>query len=190
MSMNRSDSISNLRIMPAMMRDAAFWIEKLALVKHPEGGYFRETYRSDGIIPVNALPAGFEGMRCYATAIYFLLHGDDFSAFHRIKSDELWHFYAGSSLIVHVIDKDGDYHQIKLGDNPDNGETLQAVVKAGCWFGACLSVPGSYALVGCTVAPGFDFRDFEMGDGKELIRHHPEHAAIIGKLTRSRSTRT
>lgn len=170
--------------MPEMMRDAAYWIEKLALVKHPEGGFFRETYRSAGCIPESALPAEFGGARCLSTSIYFLLHGDDFSAFHRLKSDELWHFYTGSSLVVRVIDKAGDHHRIKLGDNPDNGETFQAVVEAGCWFGACLDDSRSFALVGCTVAPGFDFRDFEMGDGEELIRRHPEHASIIEKLTR------
>ncbi len=172
------------------MRDAAFWIEKLALAKHPEGGWFRETYRSAGTISGNALPAGFNGTRNFSTAIYFLLDGDDFSAFHRIKSDELWHFYAGSSLIIHVIDKAGEYRRIRLGDNPDNGETLQAAVPADCWFGACLDSLGSYALVGCTVAPGFDFRDFEMGDAEELIRLYPRHAAIIRRLTRPGSTGT
>lgn len=172
------------------MRNAAFWIEKLALARHPEGGYFRETYRSHGNIPESALPMGCEGTRCFSTAIYFLLHGDDFSAFHRIKSDELWHFYTGSPLVIHVIDKSGRYHRIKLGDNPDNGETFQTVVEAGCWFGASLHVPQTFALVGCTVAPGFDFRDFEMGDVKELTRNYPEHAEVIEKLTRSASIST
>ncbi len=171
-----------------MMRDAAFWIEKLALAKHPERGYFRETYRSDGIIPKNALPRGFDGKRCFSTAIYFLLERDDFSAFHRIKSDELWHFYTGSSLFVHVIDRAGEYSRIKLGDNPEEGECLQAVVKAGCWFGSCPGGPGSYALVGCTVAPGFDFRDFEMGNREDLIGLYPGHAEIIRSLTRPQST--
>ncbi len=174
--------------MPAKMRDAAFWIKKLALIRHPEGGYFRETYRSDGMIPKNALPSGFDGKRCFSTAIYFLLERDDFSAFHRIKSDELWHFYTGSSLFVHVIDGAGEYRLITLGGNPDNGECLQAVVKAGSWFGACPGAPGSYALVGCTVAPGFDFNDFEMGNREELIRLYPGYTEIIRRLTRPLST--
>lgn len=171
-----------------MVGTAAFWIEKLALARHPEGGYFREKYRSNGNIPESVLAAGCKGIRCFSTAIYYLLHGDDFSAFHGIKSDELWHFYTGSPLVIHVIDKSGDYHRIKVGDNPDNGETFQAVVKVGCWFGASIDVPQTFALVGCTVAPGFDFRDFEMGDAEELLRTYPGHSSIIRKLTRFASS--
>jgi predicted cupin superfamily sugar epimerase len=170
-----------------MSGNARFWIEKLGLDKHPEGGFFRETYRSEGSIPECVLSRDREGARSFSTAIYFLLYELDFSAFHRIRSDELWHFYAGSRLHIHVIDPQGDYQMIRLGDNPENGETFQAVVRAGCWFGAELADTRSFALVGCTVAPGFDYRDFEMAGRTELLNRFPLHSAIINKLTRNTS---
>jgi predicted cupin superfamily sugar epimerase len=160
------------------------WIDRLHLQPHPEGGYFRETYRAPLTLPRSALP-GHGGDRAASTAIYFLLAGDQFSAFHRIRSDELWHFYAGSTLIVHVITPDGEYRQIRLGSSADQGEHFQAVVPAGCWFGSSLLDPNKYALVGCTVAPGFDFADFEMAKRDELIAHYPQHRAIIERLTRN-----
>jgi predicted cupin superfamily sugar epimerase len=166
-----------------MTGDAGYWIEKLGLTRHPEGGFYRETYRSAETIPMNAMPERYGGARPFSTAIYFLLSGEEFSAFHRIKSDELWHFYCGSSLTIHVIDHAGAYSEIMLGSDLGKGESFQAAVKAGCWFGAGLNDPHSYALVGCTVAPGFDYRDFEMADRKELIRRYPEHAEIIARLT-------
>src|SRR5277367_3465504 len=157
-----------------MSKDAKYWITKLGLIPHPEGGYFRQTYRADLVIPREALQPNFTGARAVSTAIYFLLDGENFSAFHRIRSDELWHFYAGSSLQVHVIADDGGYSRILLGSNPDAGEVFQAVVKAGCWFASCLLVPKSFALVGCTVAPGFDFEDFELAKRSELIELFPQ----------------
>jgi uncharacterized protein len=159
-------------------------IKGLSLERHPEGGYYRQTYRSKGTIPVSVLPAGFTGSRSFATGIYFLLAGDDFSAFHRIRSDEMWHFYAGSSLIIHVIHPGGEYDQIRLGRDILGGEVFQAVVTGGCWFAAHLNDPSDYALVGCTVAPGFDFDDFELADCQDLNEKYPQHAAIITKLTR------
>ncbi len=101
------------------MQDANYWIDSLKLEPHPEGGFFRETYRSQMSLPRSALPQSFGGARSASTAIYFLLQGDDFSAFHRIASDEMWHFYAGSSLSVHVIDSEGQSSEIKLGPNFD-----------------------------------------------------------------------
>lgn len=160
------------------------WIDRLHLQPHPEGGYFRETYRAPLILPRSALTA-HGGDRTVSTAIYFLLAGDEFSAFHRIRSDELWHFYAGSTLIVHVITPDGDYQQLLLGSDAENGESFQAVVAAGCWFGSSLRHPNTYALVACTVAPGFDFADFEMAKREELIAHYPQHLDIIQRLTRN-----
>jgi len=167
-----------------MNHDARYWIEKLGLERHPEGGYFRETYRSEEAIPPRGLPERFAGPRSVATAIYFLLGDGDFSALHRIASDELWHFYGGAPLTLHVIEPQGDYAQIKLGADPEKGQAFQAVVSAGCWFGATLDEPQSYALVGCTVAPGFDFADFEMGRREELLLRYPLQRDIILKLTR------
>jgi predicted cupin superfamily sugar epimerase len=167
-----------------MPKDAQYWIEKLTLSPHPEGGYFRQTYRADLMIAKEALPPNFTGPRSASTAIYFLLDSENFSAFHRLRSDELWHFYAGNSLEIHVIDPDGAYSRILLGDNPDAGETFQAVVKSGCWFASCVQTPKSFALVGCTVAPGFDFEDFELAKHSDLSRLFPHHESLIEKLTR------
>jgi uncharacterized protein len=160
-------------------------IKVLSLERHPEGGYYRQTYRADGKIPASALPEGFKGSRSYATGIYFLLAGDDFSAFHRIRSDEMWHFYTGSRLEIHVIHPGGEYNPIRLGNDIEHDEVFQAVVPGGCWFGAHLSHPGTYALVGCTVAPGFDFADFELAIRQDLSEKYPQHAEIITKLTRT-----
>ncbi|HEY4904435.1 MAG TPA: cupin domain-containing protein, partial [Candidatus Sulfotelmatobacter sp.] len=134
------------------MKNAAYWIEKLQLEAHPEGGYFRQSYRADLILRKEALPPQFTGARAISTAIYFLLDGDNFSAFHRLHSDEIWHFYLGGSLAVHVIDESGHYSEIQLGSDPESGGTLQAVVKAGCWFASRVKDRNSFALVGCTVS--------------------------------------
>lgn len=146
---------------------AAYWIETLGLRPHPEGGYFRETYRSP-----------------FSTAIYFLLPGDQVSAVHRIRSDELWHFHAGSALTLSVIHSSGRLEEIALGPRADRGERLQAAVPAGCWFGASVDDRASYALVGCTVAPPFEFRDFELGDRARLLAEYPQHRDLIERLTR------
>lgn len=138
-------------------------IKLLDLQQHPEGGWYREVYRSAESVPQAGLPERFNGSRSYCTSIYFLLSGGNVSAFHRIKQDELWHFYEGDGLTVHVIDKAGAYLQKRLGRNIKTGESFQQVVEAGCWFGATVE-DGGYALVGCTVAPGFDFADFEMAE--------------------------
>jgi len=164
--------------------EARYWVERLGLEPHPEGGYFRQTYRSEVTIAREALPAGFGGARAASTAIYFLLEGKNFSAFHRLRSDEVWHFYEGSPLLVHVIDPIGKHSTIFLGCAPDVGQTLQAVVHAGCWFASHVWDWKSYALVGCTVAPGFDFEDFEMGKRDELVRQYPQHRELIRRLMR------
>ncbi len=237
--------------------EAQYWIEKLRLVPHPEGGYFRQTYKSELMVEA-ATSKGSDpgeshsfarnvkrvgrpeicGARAASTAIYFLLEGENFSAFHRLRSDEMWHFYAGSALIVHVIDAEGEYSSILLGNDAERGEVFQAVVKAGCWFASEIardSLPSAgsdggptsrktgekrgtppvgsdgdptsretgekrgtplssqydeseahptYALVGCTVAPGFEFEDFELARREELARAHPRHRKLIERLTR------
>jgi predicted cupin superfamily sugar epimerase len=161
---------------------------QLQLLPHPEGGWYRESYRSAVNIAAAALPESFDGVRCVSTAIYFLLERGDISILHRIKSDELWHFYAGASLTVHVIDPAGEYRKLELGSDIAAGAQFQAVVPAGCWFGAEMSAWGEFALVGCTVAPGFDFADFEMGERGELMRRYPQHAVIISRLTKAAAT--
>lgn len=166
------------------MKSADYWINHLNLTKHPEGGYFKESYRATESVEGEHLPARFTGSRAFSTAIYFLLTGDECSRFHRIKSDEGWHFYTGSGLTIYIIDKAGKLSSIMLGDNTDAGEVFQAVVPAECWFGAVVNDPGAYALVGCTVSPGFDFHDFELADRTPLIAQYPEHWEIIKKLTK------
>jgi predicted cupin superfamily sugar epimerase len=167
-----------------MTKDAAYWIEKLKLEAHPEGGYYRQTYRADLVLAKDALPREFAGARAASTAIYFLLEGEVFSAFHRLRSDEVWHFYLGSTLVVHVIDQHRRYSEILLGSDPEAGEVLQAVVKAGCWFASHVRDEKGFALVGCTVAPGFDFEDFEMAKREELVGLYPQHRGVIERLTR------
>ena len=164
--------------------DAAYWVKRLRLEPHPEGGYFRQTYRSEMTIAQQALPTGFGGPRAASTAIYFLLEGRNFSAFHRLRSDEMWHFYAGSPLLVHVIDLSGKHSTIFLGSALDVGQTLQAVVPAGYWFASHVANWDSFGLVGCTVAQGFEFEDFEMGKRGELVAAFPQHREIIQSLTR------
>lgn len=156
-------------------------IQRLALAPHPEGGFFRETYRAATTVPTP------RGPRPAATAIYFLLPRGAFSALHRIASDELWHHYAGAPLRIVQIDEAGARTDAVLGRDPGAGAAPQAVVPAGRWFGAHLEGDGAWALVGCTVAPGFDFADFELADRGALIARHPRHAAIVERLTRATS---
>ncbi len=137
-----------------MLKSAEYWIDKLQLSSHPEGGYFRESYRSLEKINTNALPEGFLGNRNVSTAIYYLLQNNDFSAWHRIKSDEMWHYYDGSSSFeIHVLSKERGHEILKLGTDLDNEESLQMVVPANTWFAARLTETESFALAGCTVAP-------------------------------------
>jgi len=168
-----------------MAKTAQYWINKINLIAHPEGGYYCETYRSQLSIAKEALQPEFTGSRLVSTAIYFLLEGENFSAFHRLRSDEIWHFYAGGTIAVHVIDPDGSYSKIQLGSDPQAGEVFQAVVKAGSWFASQVRDPKSFALAGCTVAPGFDFADFELGSRSELVKLYPQHRKLIEQFTRS-----
>jgi len=166
------------------MNSAEEWIEALQLQRHPEGGWFREVYRANEVIPHAALPNRFSGDRSFSTAIYFLLNKTDFSALHRIQQDELWHFYDGAALTVHMIDHAGSYSTVTLGRNVQAGEALMAVISAGWLFGATVTDQGSYALAGCTVAPGFDFADFEMPGREQLLAEYPQHEHLVEKLTR------
>ncbi len=158
-------------------------IDHLELLPHPEGGYYREYYRSEGSISKDCLEVGYTGKRNYATSIYFLLTSTTFSAFHRIRQDEIWHFYKGSPLIIHMISETGSYSKIILSNRLHREEYIQYVVKGGVWFAAEVINPDSYALVGCTVAPGFDFDDFELPTQTQLLEKFPQHHTIINRLT-------
>ncbi|WP_248723543.1 cupin domain-containing protein [Seonamhaeicola sp. ML3] len=166
------------------MTEAEKIAKLLDMQPHPEGGFFKETYRSEGSIDEADLNNHITGRRNYCTGIYFLLTSGSFSAFHRINQDEMWHFYKGSSLNLHVISEDGTYSKIIIGNDLEKGEVPQFTVKARDWFASEVIDNGDYALVGCTVSPGFDFRDFELPKRETLISKFPEHQEIITKLTR------
>ncbi|MDD2237154.1 MAG: cupin domain-containing protein [Kiritimatiellae bacterium] len=163
---------------------AADWIESLELNPHPEGGYYKEVYRSEMILSAEALPARFGAPRNCCTSIYYLLERGDFSAFHRMRQDEIWHFYDGGPARIHLLLEGGVYHSILLGRVPEQGYVLQGVVPGGCWFGAEPLEETDFVLVGCTVAPGFDFADFELARRAELTAAYPEQEALIHRLTR------
>ncbi|MBU6158638.1 MAG: cupin domain-containing protein [Bacteroidetes bacterium] len=159
------------------------YINALELQPHPEGGYYARTYESPTWISKTALPDGFSGDRPFATAIYFLLKGNQYSAFHRIKSDELWHHYAGCGLCIYVIHPNGKGEIMLLGKEIKAGFRFQHRVPAGCWFASRPVDSTQFSLCGCTVSPGFDFDDFEMGDKHKLITRFPEHQSWIEEMT-------
>lgn len=163
---------------------AAYLVKVLDLQPHPEGGFYRELYRSEGRISGRELGQGIGGDRNFSTAIYFLIEKDNFSAFHRIKSDETWHFYYGDTLEVLEIYDDGKLQITHVGNKIEEGDVFQYTVKANTWFGSRVKKGGSFSLVGCTVAPGFDFRDFEMADRRRLQADFPELKEIISTMTR------
>lgn len=161
------------------MKNEQYWIEHLQLEQHPEGGYFKETYRAkEEVTNRNGQP------RSASTGIYFLMTSAIFSAFHQIESDEVWHFYEGAPLSVYILLPDGELKVLKIGKDLEKDEQLQGVVPAGCWFASRVSVPNAYSLVGCTVAPGFDFADFKLANRAELTQEFPNHASLIKELTR------
>jgi len=152
--------------------DKSTWIKKLALEKHIEGGWFKEVYESD--------------LKCddrtLLTSIYFLLDEHNFSAYHKLTSDELWYFHEGDSLHISMIDLKGDIHDVKFGKNLENGERLFYAVPKGWIFGSY--VEKGFALVSCAVAPGFTYEDFKLYSQKELLTKYPKHEKMIKKLTR------
>ena len=122
--------------------------------------------------------------RSFSTAIYFLLVSGNFSVFHRIRQNEMWHFYDGKAIDLHIISPQGVYTLVKIGNDFTASEVPQYVVKAGDWFASEVSVENSYSLAGCTVSPGFEFEDFEMASSKELIKLNPSIKELIWRLTR------
>ena len=159
-------------------------IEAYKMNPHPEGGYYKETYRSGETLQEECLPIRFRGERIFSTGIYYLLNGEEFSAFHRIKSDEMWHFYAGGPLNIYIIDPAGNFELVTMGQNFNNGEVFQAVVKSGYWFAAQPVNPNGFSFMGCTVAPGFDFEDFELAHADQLIESFPQHEKLIRQFCR------
>lgn len=162
---------------------ATFWISHLQLSHHIEGGSFREVYRSEMKADLTGQHP-FNATKNFCTSIYFLLERGQFSAFHKIASDEIWHFYAGDRLVIYEIDSLGNLQTHLLGSDPTKGEHFQCVIKAGNWFASRVEGDGEYALVGCTVSPGFDFSEFELAEQEALSNSYPQHAPLIRELTR------
>jgi uncharacterized protein len=160
-----------------------YYIDKLELVKHPEGGYFKEVYRSAEHYYTEGLPERYGGDRSFSTSIYFLLEGRQVSRFHKLKSDEIWHFLDGSPSRIYLLDRNGNLSEIVLGKNLNSGEMLQVVIEKENWFAAEVKEKDSFSLVSCTVAPGFDYKDFELGRRDELIRMFPGHKELIDRFT-------
>lgn len=154
--------------------EAKTWIEYLELEPHSEGGFFKQTFHSETTMETEE-----ENTRFLYTSIYFLLRSEDRSHFHRLKSDELWYFHAGSPLTIHIITPDGKYEAKKLGLNVEKGEEPQILVPKNTIFGSTVDEPGTFSLVGCMVSPGFDYKDFELFTQQELLDQYPEHESII-----------
>lgn len=154
---------------------------KFKLKPHPEGGYFSESYRSAEYISNKELPDRFNGSRNFMTHIFYMLIENDFSKFHKLAADELWHFYEGSQVILHLIDHIGDYKKILLGNDENSNYCI--IVPRGVWFAAEIMNKQSFALVGCTISPGFEYSDIEFGNREILLEHYPEHIYIIKKFT-------
>jgi predicted cupin superfamily sugar epimerase len=159
-------------------------IHHLHLQPHPEGGFYREVYRSEERIPSSALAAKYTGERNVCTSIYFMLTAAAFSAFHRIQQDEIWHFYQGAPIHLHILSPEGKHTLVKVGHDFEAGEVPQVVVPAQHWFAAAVALENSFSLVGCTVAPGFDFADFELADRATLTKTFPQHHRLIENFTR------
>ncbi len=159
-------------------------IDYYRLQPHPEGGWYKETYKSNESISKHALPVRFNEDRQFSTAIFFLLEKGNFSAFHKIKSDECWHFYAGGRLLIYIIDEAGKLNTIKLGPNILNDEVCQFVVPANSWFASIPDADTEFSFVGCTVSPGFDFNDLELANGTLLSKEYPQHTNTILALCR------
>ncbi len=160
-----------------MNDDARAVVGALGLTPHPEGGYYRETFRAP--VAVGAP----QGSRAASTAIYFLLPAGSFSALHRVKSDEVWHHYDGDAVEIYTLQDDGAHCVTRLGRDLGRGERPQLVVPAGVWQ-AAVPVGSRYALCGCTVAPGFEFADFEMPQRADLVARFPEVRELVERLTR------
>ena len=178
------------------MINAEFIIKKLELEKHiHEGGYFKESYRSLDMISndkfhnkkrenkISKEKVYPEKIRPASTLIYYLLVETQYSAIHRVKSDEIWHFYLGSPVTIHIINDEHISPRVQLGNNLENDDNINYVVTKDTWFCAEINDKTSFALMGCTVSPGFDFEDFELGSKDKLLLQYPQHKDLIERFT-------
>ena len=166
-----------------MERSAQYWIEKLNLVEHPEGGFFAPVFRASERIGRTGLPDRFTGNRIIVSSIYYLLKRGQFSTFHRLRSVEIWNFFEGDPLTIYVLDSPGMLTEKRLGPNFEAGESYQVAIEAGNWFAAEQRGPGEFTLVGCAVAPGFEYEDMEIAGRAELLAKYPQHREVIERYT-------
>lgn len=164
------------------MKKASDWINKLDLRKHPEGGWYRELFRSGKNIPSSVLPE-YKAERCFYTSIYYLLEENDFSSFHCLRSDEIWYHHCGGSVEIYTLNKKSGLQKFLLGGNKKEAQ-LQVLIPAGCWFAAQVVPCGEYALTGCLVSPGFEFEDFLMEKAETLLKVFPGQEKIIRRFCR------
>jgi predicted cupin superfamily sugar epimerase len=166
------------------MNNLEYWIQHLGLLPHPEGGFYKETFRSSISIDKKMLPLGYKDSRRLVTSIYYLLRSGDISHFHRLRSDELWYYHYGSSIRIIIIDQEGHKQTKILGPRIEKAEHLQVTIPAGTIFGAEVIDSSSFGLFGCVVAPGFEFDDFEIYSKEDLKQAYPKHADLIEKFGR------
>ncbi|MHB8034001.1 cupin [Clostridium botulinum] len=166
------------------MKDANYFIEKLDMIAHPEGGYYKESFISAENITDWDLTTTFDDKRILWTSIYFLLRNGEVSNFHRLKSDEMWYYHSGSPLTIYMITPEGELITEQLGLDIEKGEKPQVLVPKNYIFGSAMNNKG-YALVGCMVSPGFEFRDFELFERDTLLNLYPKYKETIEKLTRA-----
>lgn len=160
------------------MKDKSIWIDHYKMAGHEEGGFFYQVLKSDQTIQLEG-----QKPRALYTSIYFLLTSNNPSRFHRLTADEVWYYHYGSPLTVHMITPEGDYKQVTLGIDVENGQVLQAVVPKNTIFGSSVEADDSYALVSCMVSPGFEYDDFELFKRSDLLKQYPDYADIIYRLT-------
>ncbi len=163
------------------MNTAEYWIQNLDLKPHPEGGFYKEMFRSNILINKDELPVGYKSSRRLATSIFYLLRSEDISRLHRLKSDELWYFHYGSAVRIMYIDHVGKKHTKMLGSNLEKAEYFSMHIPAGNIFAAEVQEPNSFSVFSCVVSPGFEFEDFEMFDKEDLIQAYPKHIDFIEK---------
>ncbi|MBS3946326.1 MAG: cupin domain-containing protein [Melioribacter sp.] len=159
-------------------------IKRIELIPHPEGGYYREVYRSEENIISNQLPDRYNSKRSFSTSIYYMLVKEQISVFHKLKSDEIWHFYHSSPLHIHLLDAKSGYKKLKLGNNLIAVEIPQFVIPKGTFFAAEVVDKKSFTLIGCTVSPGFEFADFEFGIADQLLKQFPQQKELIIRLSK------
>ncbi len=166
--------------------NAQYWIEKLNMTEHPEGGFFAPAFRASEQISRDGLPDRFAGNRAIVSSIYYLLKKGQFSTFHRLKSVEIWSFFEGDPLTIHVLDMHGALIEKRLGRNFNSGESFQVAIEPGSWFAAeHRGGAAEFTLIGCVVAAGFEYEDMETASRAELLARYPQHSEIIERLTKT-----